>query len=131
MRVAFPGTIQGFKGELSFHFGHAMTFAIVDYDPELKEISQVQIVRNVSHQHGKCMRPVRLLMTSNIQEIVVGGIGRRPLLGLKQLGIRIFQGIEGTIKENFILLLEDKLTNFLEEGGCKQGDNCDESTKVD
>ncbi len=121
-RVAFPSTIQGLTGNLSFHFGHAQAFTIIEYDVEKKQIAEIEIVRNVPHQHGGCMRPVRLLMNSNVNEIVVGGIGRFPLQSFRDVGIDVFQGEEISVKENFKKFIANELPNFSQEGGCIDGD---------
>ena len=121
-RVAFPSTIKGISGELSFHFGHALAFTIVEYDIQTKKVIQVEVVRNVAHQHGACMRPIKLLLNSNINEVVIGGIGRKPLQGFHQVSIDVYQGINGTVKENLNLFLNGKLPAFKNDGGCKQGD---------
>ena len=116
MRVAFPSTIHGLSGELSFHFGHATAFTVVEYNSENREVISVEIIRNEPHQQGGCMRPIRLLMNSNVEEVVVGGIGRRPLQGFQQLGIQVFKGKHMNVKDNLKLHLLKKLAAFSEEG---------------
>ena len=118
-RVAFPSTIEGLAGELSFHFGHALAFTIIEYNQDSKEVEHVEILKNVAHEHGKCMRPVRLLMNSNVDEIVVGGIGNKPCIGLHQAGIQMFKGLEGSVKDNFIAFLSGKIQPMQDKDTCK------------
>lgn len=39
---------------------------------------------------GGCMVPVQLLAEHKVQRLVVGGIGMRPLMGFKQVGIDVY-----------------------------------------
>jgi predicted Fe-Mo cluster-binding NifX family protein len=111
-KIAFPSNVEGLNGELSQHFGHALAFTLITYIPEKKKIHEIEVIRNVAHQHGGCMRPIRLLMNSNVSEIVVGGIGKRPCQGFKQVGIKVYKGIKDTVKNNFKAFINDKLTQF-------------------
>ena len=119
-RVAFPSSIEGLTGELSFHFGHALAFTIIEYDPDSKEVEHVEILKNVPHEHGKCLRPVRLLMNSNVDEIVVGGIGNKPCMGFHQAGIQLYKGVEGSVKDNFAAFLSGKIHPMQDRDTCKE-----------
>ncbi len=100
-RVAFPGTQKGVESNLSLHFGHTDAFVILEYDNETKEQKDVETIKNPPHSQGGCMMPVMLLKDANVDEVVLGGIGGRPLMGFQQVGIETYRGIEGSIKENF------------------------------
>jgi predicted Fe-Mo cluster-binding NifX family protein len=100
-KIAFPGSIEGLKGELSGHFGHTEAFTTIEYDVSSKDVINVEIIQNAPHQQGGCMQPVMLLKNSGVSEVVVGGIGQRPLMGFAQVGIEVLTGHQGTIKDNF------------------------------
>ena len=70
------------------HFGHCDVFTIVDIEDG--EIKNTSIVENVSHAQGGCMVPVNLLSQQNANALIVGGIGMRPFLGFRQVGIEVY-----------------------------------------
>jgi len=79
-------------GQRSGHFGHCDVFTIIDVvEGKIKEISTVQ---NGEHVQGGCMVPVNLLAGHKVDAIIVGGIGMRPLMGFKQVGIDVYHDAE-------------------------------------
>ncbi|MDY6971851.1 MAG: NifB/NifX family molybdenum-iron cluster-binding protein [Thermodesulfobacteriota bacterium] len=88
-RIAIPSeSIGGLDGRRSGHFGHCDVFTLVDV--EGGEIKQVTTVPNQPHVQGGCMVPVNLLAGHNVNALVVGGIGMRPLMGFRQAGIDVY-----------------------------------------
>lgn len=89
MRLAIPTMGKGgLDSERSGHFGHCDCFTIVDLaDGEVKEIS---ILENPPHEEGGCLRPVGLLSEQGVDAIVTAGMGRRPLVGFEQAGIKVY-----------------------------------------
>ena len=80
--------IGGLDGERSGHFGHCDVFTFVDV--EGGEVKQVSTIPNESHVQGGCMVPVNLLAGHKVKALIVGGIGMRPLMGFKQVGVDVF-----------------------------------------
>ena len=92
-RIAIPSMGPGgLDGERSGHFGHCDVFTMVDV--ENGEIKDVSTVQNQSHVQGGCMVPVNLLADHNVNALIVGGIGMRPLMGFKQVGIDVYYDAE-------------------------------------
>ncbi|MBW2615399.1 MAG: NifB/NifX family molybdenum-iron cluster-binding protein [Deltaproteobacteria bacterium] len=88
-RIAIPSMGPGgLDGQRSGHFGHCDVFTMVDV--ENGEIREVSTVPNQSHVQGGCMVPVNLLADHNVKALIVGGIGMRPLMGFKQVGINVY-----------------------------------------
>ena len=117
-KIAFPGTVEGINGELAGHFGHTPIFCTIEYDETTKDVINVEIIKNAPHEQGGCMTPVMLLKNNSVTEVVVGGIGQRPLSGFIQVGIEPFRGIQGTIKQNFEAFKLNKLPK-LSKGTCQ------------
>ena len=127
MRIGIPILKdEGLDSEVSGHFGHAEFFMIVD----LKEVQENKVVRDadvdslvnelkvVSNlvEHA-CASIVDLIMSSNVDMLIVEGIGGRPFQLFKQNGVKIFSGGFGTIKE----VIRDYLNGMLHElqaGSC-------------
>jgi len=88
-RIAIPSMGPGgMDGQRSGHFGHCDVFTLVDV--EGGEIKQITTVPNQSHVQGGCMVPVNLLAGHSVNALVVGGIGMRPLMGFRQVGIDVY-----------------------------------------
>jgi predicted Fe-Mo cluster-binding NifX family protein len=88
-RIAIPSMAPGgLEGERSGHFGHCDVFTFVDV--EGGEIKSVTTLPNQSHVQGGCMVPVNLLAQNNVKALIVGGIGMRPLMGFRQVGIDVY-----------------------------------------
>ena len=101
------------------HFGHTPNFLTIEYDETTKDVINVEVIQNVEHSQGGCMVPVMLLKDKNVTEVVVGGIGHRPLMGFIQVGIDPYRGIQGTIKQNFEAFKQNKLPK-LTQGTCQR-----------
>lgn len=88
-RIAIPSNGQGgLDGTRSGHFGHCDVFTLVDV--ENAEIKDISILQNQEHVQGGCMVPVNLLSENRVNALIVGGIGMRPLMGFKQVGIQVY-----------------------------------------
>ena len=88
-RIAIPSIGNGgLDGQRSGHFGHCDVFTFVDV--EEGEIKNITTIPNQSHVQGGCMVPVNLLAEHNVKALIVGGIGMRPLMGFKQVGIDVY-----------------------------------------
>lgn len=88
-RIAIPSIGNGgLEGERSGHFGHCDVFTFIDVENgTIKEVSTIQ---NQEHVQGGCMVPVNLLAGHKVKALIVGGIGMRPLMGFKQVGIDVY-----------------------------------------
>ena len=91
-KIAVPSVeAGGLDGQRSGHFGHCDVFTLVDV--EAGEIKQVTTIANQSHVQGGCMVPVNLLADHKVSALIVGGIGMRPLMGFRQVGIDVYYDV--------------------------------------
>jgi predicted Fe-Mo cluster-binding NifX family protein len=92
-RIAIPSMEQGGMGGVrSGHFGHCDVFTLVDVeDGKIKEVTTLP---NQEHAQGGCMIPVNLLAENNVNALIVGGIGMRPLMGFRNAGIDVYYDAE-------------------------------------
>ena len=88
-RIAVPsiGT-GGLDGQRSGHFGHCDVFTLIDV--EEGRIKSVTTVPNQEHVQGGCMVPVNFMAEHKVNALIVGGIGMRPLMGFRQIGIEVY-----------------------------------------
>jgi len=120
-RIAIPSMGPGgLEGERSGHFGHCDVFTFVDV--EGGEITQVTTIPNQSHVQGGCMVPVNLLASHNVKALIVGGIGMRPLMGFKQVGVDVYHdATRPQIRPVVEDLIEGKLPMISDDQVCGGG----------
>jgi predicted Fe-Mo cluster-binding NifX family protein len=88
-RVAIPTEGNGgIDGTRSGHFGHCNVFTLIDI--EEGQIVNVTTVANQEHSEGGCLVPVNILANNNVNALVVGGMGNRPLVGFNNVGIEVY-----------------------------------------
>ncbi len=92
-RIAVPSVENGgLEGVRSGHFGHCDVFTLVDV--EGGQIKAVSTLPNKEHLQGGCMVPVNLLANNDVNALIVGGIGMRPLMGFRQVGVDVYHDAE-------------------------------------
>lgn len=87
-----PGGLEAGRSD---HFGHCDLFTIVKIKDDA--IVEVITVSNQEHEAGGCMVPVHFLKSHDVDAIVVGGIGARPLQGFIEVGIDVFYADRSTV----------------------------------
>ncbi|MFO7963690.1 MAG: NifB/NifX family molybdenum-iron cluster-binding protein [Desulfobacterales bacterium] len=108
-RIAIPSMGEGgLDGQRSGHFGHCDVFTFVDV--ENGAIKEVSTQPNASHVQGGCMVPVNLLAENRVDALIVGGIGMRPLMGFRQVGIDVYYDGE---RPEIRLVVEDLISGNL------------------
>jgi predicted Fe-Mo cluster-binding NifX family protein len=116
MKVGFA--VQGNEGvesKVYDHFGSAPAFIIVD--TEDKEVVTVNN-KDLHHVHGAC-NPIMALDGKSVDAMVVGGIGAGAISGLNAQGIKVYQSIAETIRQNLDLLKDGKLPLLSLQTACK------------
>lgn len=120
-RIAVPsmGT-GGLDGTRSGHFGHCDVFTCIDVaDGEIQTVSTIQ---NQEHVQGGCMVPVQLLADHKVDALIVGGIGMRPLMGFRQVGIDVYYDDQRPeIKPVVTDLMAGKLPQITDQQVCGGG----------
>ena len=88
-RISVPSIGSGgLDGQRSGHFGHCDVFTLIDVVEG--QIQSVSTLKNGDHVQGGCMVPVNLLADHKVDALIVGGIGMRPLMGFRQVGIDVY-----------------------------------------
>lgn len=121
MRIAVPSNGSGgINGTRAGHFGHCDVFTLIDC--ENGEIVDVTTLPNEGHAQGGCMVPVNLLAENKVNALLVGGIGMRPLMGFKQVGITVYHEAERPdIKTVIADLLAGKIPEIQNDQVCGGG----------
>lgn len=121
IRIAVPSVgLGGIDGQRAGHFGHCDVFTCID--AENGRITSVTTIQNEEHVQGGCMVPVNLLASNHVNALIVGGIGMRPLMGFRQVGIDVYHDAErAEIKPVVEDLLAGKLTMISDDQVCGGG----------
>lgn len=91
LRIAVPSVMPGgLDSPVGEHFGHCDLYTIIQVRDG--EVSAVETLPNVEHVQGGCMAPVNHLVGNGVQVLIAGGMGMRPLMGFRQVGIQVFHG---------------------------------------
>ncbi|MBI5558214.1 MAG: NifB/NifX family molybdenum-iron cluster-binding protein [Deltaproteobacteria bacterium] len=126
LKLAVPtNNPGGMEADRSDHFGHCELFTLVDLQDG--KINGVETFGNVEHGAGGCMEPVQLLKERNVDALVVGGMGMRPLLGFKEVGIDVYFASReeyANVREIVSGFLENRLTMMDPGQACKGGGDC-------
>ncbi len=118
IKIAFPTESDlGLRDTLSQHFGRSPSFTVVSWDSDTKTVLNTEVLQNQGHIEGGCMNPVMALKNNGVNVIIVGGIGKGPLMGFRQHGITPFQGLEGSVEFNLKAFGGNKLTE-MKEASC-------------
>ena len=103
--IGIPSDGPDLNDPISAHFGHCRYFVGIEVDGEnIKKLFSLE-----NNGHSSCMEPVLNMQQRDVTDMIVGGIGGRPFLGFSQYNIRLFKGVEGSIKYNLDLFLHGKL----------------------
>ena len=123
MKIAFPvQEDMGLESTLYGHFGSAPHFVVVDSDT--RTVAALPN-RDLEHEHGAC-RPLEALGTA-VDAVVAGGIGGGALAGLHAAGVKVYRGVEGTVRENLEMFKAGHLPEFTPDHTCAghgQGEGC-------
>jgi predicted Fe-Mo cluster-binding NifX family protein len=120
-RIAIPSNGQGgLNGTRAGHFGHCDVFTFVDVADG--NITGVTTLANQEHVQGGCMVPVNLLAEHHVNALIVGGIGMRPLMGFRQVGIDVYHDDQRPDIEPVVMdLIAGKLPEITNDQVCGGG----------
>ena len=124
MKVAIPSMDdKGLNSEVCDHFGHSQFYTIIEIDKELPpagkicknlfedEECKVSVVKNDRAEGHACEMPVNLISNTGAKYLLTSGIGGSPFMMFQQIGIRLYAGALGTVRE----ALRDFLCGMLTE----------------
>ena len=134
MKVAIPSIDEkGLESEVCDHFGHSEFFTIIEIEKELPPAGKicknlfedneckVSVVKNNETEGHACETPVNLISGQGVNYLLTSGIGGSPFTMFQQIGIKLYTGALGTVRE----ALRDFLCGMLTEmkvascgGGC-------------
>ncbi|MCW8805125.1 MAG: hypothetical protein OQK56_01595 [Ignavibacteriaceae bacterium] len=117
MKLCFPvEQKEGLESKVYAHFGSAPAFLIIDTDNK----EEIMIDNSsINHVHGAC-NPIQTIGGSNVDAVIVGGIGGGAISKLSANNIKVFQSVKGTVAFNIEKFNKLLLTELTMEDGCTQ-----------
>jgi predicted Fe-Mo cluster-binding NifX family protein len=124
IKIAIPCTGEAsLQSQVSSHFGRCDSYAIVTL--EKGEVKAMESILNGAH--SDCASPVRVLAEKGVSLMLVEGMGMRPYLVFKELGIEVRCGITGTIAEAVESYLKGETFAMAQDGLCEDHTNANRS----
>lgn len=95
MKICIP-TIgeNGLNNHVGEHFGRVPTYTIVDLDT-----NEVRVIQNTSEHMGGQGYPPEIMAKEGVNILVCRGLGRRAISMFEKLGIEVYIGAFGTVKD--------------------------------
>ena len=106
---------RGLDENVGEHFGRVPTYTIVDIDTE-----KVKVVPNTSHHVGGSGYPPEIMANEGVNAMICRGLGRRAITMFKEIGIEVYIGASGTVKDAISAFKEDRLQRATETDACGQ-----------
>ena len=108
----------GLEAPLNMHFGHCPIYTLVEISEG--KVQNVSTFNNVPHAEGSCSVSVKHLSNKGINVLLAGGMGRNPLMTLKQSGVNVFYAGEcESVGDAVQAYLGGNLRQFGPEHTCK------------
>jgi predicted Fe-Mo cluster-binding NifX family protein len=124
IKIAIPCTGEAsLESQVSSHFGRCDSYAIVTL--EEGEVKATESILNGGH--SDCASPVRALAEKGVSLMLVEGMGMRPYVAFRQLGIEIRCGITGTVAEAVESYLKGETIAMTQDSLCGHHTKANES----
>ncbi len=95
MKICIPTMGEsGLDDSVGEHFGRVPTYTIVDLDTD-----EVKVVSNVSHHMGGHGDPPEIMAREGVNVMICQGLGRRAISMFEELGIEVYIGAVGTVRD--------------------------------
>jgi len=106
---------KGLDEQVGEHFGRVPTYTIVDTDTD-----EVKIIDNTSEHLGGTGYPPEIIAKTGAEAMVCSGLGRRAILMFEELGIMVYVGAYGTVRNAIQMWKDGRLQKASDENACKQ-----------
>ncbi len=116
MKVCIPTMgNRGFEENIGEHFGRVPTYTIVNTDT-----NEVKVIDNTSEHTGGQGYPPEIIAQAGAKVMICQGLGRRAVAMFEELGIMVYVGAQGTVKDVIQLWERNELQPATDENACAQ-----------
>jgi len=114
MKICIPTMgNNGLDDIVGEHFGRVPTYTIVNIDTY-----GVKVIPNTSHHMGGYGDPPEIMAKEGVNVMVCQGLGRRAISMFENLGITIYIGASGTVRDTVNMFKQGNLQKASESDGC-------------
>ncbi len=114
MRVAIPTMgYDGMEERVGEHFGRVPTYTIVDLSNE-----EVEVIDNTSEHRGGAGLPPQVIEAAGAKVMLVMALGRRAISVFEDLGIDVYVGARGSVKDTVEMFRQEELELATLSDGC-------------
>lgn len=106
---------RGMDEQVGEHFGRVPYYTIID-----TETGTVNPVSNTSEHAGGHGYPAEILGNMGIEVMICGGLGRRAIQMFEQMGIMVFVGARGTVRDAVESFQNGRLEAATDKNACAQ-----------
>jgi predicted Fe-Mo cluster-binding NifX family protein len=116
MKICIP-TIgeNGLDNTVGEHFGRVPTYTIVDV-----ETNEVKVIPNTSHHMGGHGYPPEIMQKEGVKIMVCRGLGRRAINMFEEMGIDVYIGASGTVRDAVAAFKQGNLQKASEGDACSK-----------
>jgi predicted Fe-Mo cluster-binding NifX family protein len=116
MKICIP-TLgeEGLNNHVGEHFGRVPTYTIIDLDT-----NEVRVIPNTSEHMGGCGYPPEIMAREGVNILVCRGLGRRAITMFEEMGIEVYIGAFGTVKDAINDFKEGRLKKAGMSDACGQ-----------
>jgi predicted Fe-Mo cluster-binding NifX family protein len=104
---------RGLDDSVGEHFGRVPTYTMVNL-----ETNNVKVIPNTSHHMGGEGNPPEIMAKENIDVMICQGLGRRAISMFESLGIEVYIGASGTVKDAIEKFQKGKLQKATLDNAC-------------
>lgn len=116
MKICIPTMGEnGLDNQVGEHFGRVPTYTIVDLDT-----NEVKVIQNTSEHMGGQGYPPEIMAKEGVNAMVCRGLGRRAIMMFEELGIDVYIGASGTVKDVIDAFKQDRLQKANIDNACGQ-----------
>lgn len=114
MKICIPTTGEnGLDNLVGEHFGRVPSYTIIDLDT-----NQIKVIPNTSEHMGGQGRPPEIMAREGVNIMICRGLGRRAIMMFEELGIDVYIGASGTVKDAINAFKQGKLQKASIENAC-------------
>ena len=106
---------RGLDEQVGEHFGRVPSYTIFD-----TETNEATVVQNTSLHMGGMGYAPELISKTGATVMVCGGLGRRAVGLFEELGIMVYVGATGTVRDAVEMFNNGKLAPATDENACRQ-----------
>ncbi|MEF8878765.1 MAG: NifB/NifX family molybdenum-iron cluster-binding protein [Candidatus Thermoplasmatota archaeon] len=116
MKIGVPSNGEkGLDEKIGEHFGRVPNYTIVDL-----ETDDVKVVPNTSHHMGGRGDPPEIMKNENVDVMICRGLGRKAISLFNQMGIHVYIGAHGTVRDAVKAFKNGELQKADESDACQR-----------